>query len=271
MRRLLIRPGALGDLIVSLPALESLRSAYTEVWTTRENMPLVRFADAVQAIPSTGLDSLGLPHIEPPEPLVERLRSFDHVVSWYGSHRPEVRDAFDALNIPVTFLRALPPDEKRHAVDHYLGEARALSGHPVLAMPHVSTPWLPRRGVAIHPFSGSSSKNWPLQRFREVAEKLDVQIHWLAGPEEELEGATRHASRYDLAIDLAGVQAFLGNDSGVSHLAAAVGTPTVAIFGPTSPDVWSPRGSRVTVLRAHSGELEDVPVDEVAAAVRALL
>src|SRR5579864_5475316 len=58
MRRLLIRPGAIGDLIVSLPALESLRAEYLEVWVAERNVPLIRFADAVRSIGSTGLDML---------------------------------------------------------------------------------------------------------------------------------------------------------------------------------------------------------------------
>jgi len=52
-----------------------------------------------------------------------------------------------------------------------------------------------------------------------------------------------------LASILAHCQAYLGNDSGVSHLAAAVGTPTVAIVGPTDADVWAPRGASVRIVR----------------------
>ena len=60
MRRLVIRPGGIGDLIVSLPALESLKTAYLEVWTTPRNVPLVRFADRVRPIDATGLDLVGI-------------------------------------------------------------------------------------------------------------------------------------------------------------------------------------------------------------------
>ena len=59
---------------------------------------------------------------------------------------------------------------------------------------------------------------------------------------------------------LAGViqrsRVYLGNDSGVTHLAAAVGTPTLALFGPTSPAVWAPRGEHVGVL--HEPRLDDL-------------
>ncbi len=59
MRRLLIRPGGIGDVITSLPALESLRAGYTEVWVPTALRPLVRFADRVESIADTGLDAVG--------------------------------------------------------------------------------------------------------------------------------------------------------------------------------------------------------------------
>ena len=54
---------------------------------------------------------------------------------------------------------------------------------------------------------------------------------------------------------------YIGNDSGITHLAAAVGTPVVAIFGPTDPAVWAPRGERVAVV--SRGSLDEIAVDEV--------
>ena len=123
MRRLLIRPGAIGDLIVSLPALECFRAEYTEVWAPERNLPLIRFADGLRSIAATGLDLLGLPGIEPPAPLIETLRSFDSIVSWYGAARPEFRRAVEELGLPFQFFPALPSDAKCHAIDFYLEQA----------------------------------------------------------------------------------------------------------------------------------------------------
>jgi ADP-heptose:LPS heptosyltransferase len=69
---------------------------------------------------------------------------------------------------------------------------------------------------------------------------------------------------YDLACWLAGARAYIGNDSGIAHLAAAVGTPVVAIFLTTDPRVWSPRGGHVVVL-------ENPQVEEVVAAARGIM
>ncbi len=63
------------------------------------------------------------------------------------------------------------------------------------------------------------------------------------------------------ALSRAGL--FLGNDSGASHLAAASGAPTLALFGPTDPALWAPVGPSVATLRAPRGVLADLTVDEV--------
>lgn len=252
MRRLLIRPGAIGDLIVSLPALEFLKSDYTEVWTAAVNAPLVRFADCVACISSSGIDGL--------EPNLQRLEGFDSIVSWYGTNRPDFRAAVEHL--PFEFFPALPHGIG-HAVDFYLAQV----GAPLGQAPRLAVGPTEPRFAAIHPFSGSAKKNWPLERFREVANQLPVPVEWTAGPEETLEGANRFDNLWTLAQWLAGALIYIGNDSGISHLAAAVGTPVVALFGPSNPDVWAPRGVDVRVVAAPDGTMESIAIDEVLAAV----
>src|ERR1051325_1521886 len=114
MRRLIIRPGAIGDFIVSLPAMECLKTDYLEVWTHRRTAPLVRFADRVRAIDATGIELTGITQDAPAE-----LAAFDDIVSWYGTGRPEFREAVHGL--PFRFFPALPPDGAgMHATDFYL-------------------------------------------------------------------------------------------------------------------------------------------------------
>ena len=247
MRRLLIRPGAIGDLIVSLPALEYLRVDYTEVWVAECNVPLIRFADAVRSIGSTGIDML---EIDPPAVLAERLRGFDDIVSWYGTSRPEFHDAVAGL--PFRFFPALP--QGCHAVDFYWRQV----GGQAISLPHVACPQRRDHFAIIHPFASGPRKRWPMEKFQEVARRLNMPVRWCAGPEEALDGAVRIADLYELACWLAGARVFIGNDTGISHLAAAVGTPVVALFGPTDPAVWAPRG-RVRVL----DHMESVEPDDV--------
>jgi ADP-heptose:LPS heptosyltransferase len=223
MRRLLIRPGAIGDVILSLPALEAARADYTEVWAPREKLPLIRFADKTRAIADTGLDLVGVVEgASAPE-----LAEFDSIYSWYGANRPEFRDA--VRHLPFEFLPALPP--------------------PSAGIPRIAVPRAHREDFAvIHPFASSAAKRWPLENFRAVAATLGTPVRWCAGPDEPLDDAVRVPDLYELACWISKARMYIGNDSGISHLAAAVGTPVVAIFLCTDPRIWSPRGKEVKVL-----------------------
>lgn len=244
MRRLLIRPGAIGDVILSLPALEAAASKetdedYSEVWAPRPVLPLIRFADRTRAIADTGLELLGV--IEGAR--VPALETFDSIHSWYGANRPEFRAAVSHL--PFTFFPALPP--------------------PAEGIPRIATAPAPLENfVAIHPFASALRKRWGLENFRAVAAALDAPVKWVAGPEEALDDAVRFDDLYDLACWVARARAYVGNDSGIAHLAAAVGTPVAAIFLSTDPRIWAPRGSNVTVL-------ENPAVKEVVRAVRRIM
>ena len=230
-RRLLIRPGAIGDCILALPELEAARAEYTEVWTPRAVLPLIRFADRARAIADTGLDLVGVV----PGAQVSVLQSFDSIYSWYGTRHPEFREA--VRHLPFTFFPALPPSPQ--------------------SVPRIAVPAAPVGDFAvIHPFSGGPKKNWPLENFRALAARLPLTVKWSAGPEEILDDAVRFNDLYKLGCWLSTARVYVGNDSGISHLAAAVGTPVVAIFTCTDPRVWAPRGTHVIVLENPS--LEDV-------------
>jgi ADP-heptose:LPS heptosyltransferase len=126
---------------------------------------------------------------------------------------------------------------------------------------------------AIHPGSGSPHKNWPLERFLETARELRdrdrFQPIFLLGPvEEETDTISipaiqtqgfpiiRNLSLPVLTGLLSFCRGYLGNDSGISHLAAALGIPAVVIFGPTDPYFWGPKGKAV---RIFSPELPCAP------------
>jgi ADP-heptose:LPS heptosyltransferase len=119
----------------------------------------------------------------------------------------------------------------------------------------------------IHPFSGGLRKNWPLDRYRELARRLadKMPVAWCTGPEDDLPGAEiRIPNLYELACRLADARIFIGNDSGIAHLAAAVGTPVVALFGATDPRVWAPRGHDVRVVQGLA--MEAISVADVLSA-----
>lgn len=266
MRRLLIRPGAIGDCILALPALEHLKSEYTEVWVPSAVAPLIQFADRVRSLASTGIDLVGIGEIEPPAELIQKLRSFDSIVSWYGANRIEFREALTSFGVTCEFHRALPPaDYAGHATDFFAEQVGAPRG----LGPRIDVKTISRPGIVIHPFSGSVRKNWPLDCFRRLASHLACEVEWTAGPEEELKDAVRFCSLAELASWIRGTQLYIGNDSGITHLAAATGVRTLALFGPSSPETWAPRGDNVTILR--SDPLARLEVETVFETVNRLL
>jgi heptosyltransferase III len=267
MRRLLIRPGAIGDCILALPALEFLKSEYTEVWVPSAVVPLIQFASTVRSLASTGIDLAGVGDLEPRSELVRDLRSFDSIVSWYGTNRDEFREALNGLGLRCEFHRALPPpDYNGHAIDFFTAQVGAPAGlSPRIEIGPISS----RDSIFIHPFSGSARKNWPLERFQKLASRVDRCVEWTAGPTEQLAGANRFENLAKLAAWMAGARLYIGNDSGITHLAAAIGVPMLALFGPSSPRTWGPRGENVTILDADP--IDGLSVETVLGEVNRLL
>lgn len=244
MRRLLIRPGGIGDCILGFPAMEHLKADYTEVWVPSAVTPLVRFADRVAGLASTGVGLVGVGDLPMPEALAGKLRGFDSIVSWYGANNEDFRRA--VAEFPFEFHRALPPEgDPRHAIDFLAAQVGAEDG----LLPRIcGFEAEPTDYIAIHPFSGSGKKNWPWENFRELARRLPGPVEWCA-QEAFRDEKFRFDDLGELAAWLAGARLYIGNDTGITHLAAALGVPTIAIFTITDPARWAPRGEHVTVLR----------------------
>ncbi len=252
---LAIRPGGIGDTILTLPAIEHLKPG--EIWVRSEIVPLVRGAFRVRSIASTGVDLLGIPGVEPPPGLVASLRRFSRIDSWYGATRPEFRDALAGLCDDVRFHAALPAEGFRgHAADFFLSQ---VGGHGA-AIPAIATgPVERRRSIVFHPYSGSARKNWPMERWIRLEQELGG-VEWAESPD-----GTRFEDLLELARWIAGASLYVGNDSGITHLAAAAGARVIALFGPTDPEVWAPRGEKIRVVRAAS--MEEISIAMVREAV----
>jgi heptosyltransferase-3 len=252
--------------------MQQLRADYTEVWVPSAVAPLVQYADRTRQLPNTGIELLEVGDLEVETRLVDALLSFDCIVSWYGTNRPEFREAARKINPCWRFLPALPPPGcALHAIDFHADQ---------LGLPHGMSPFIDtgvleqKARVIIHPFSGGAAKNWPLEYFQELAKQLPVPVEWIAGPEKDLAGARRFDNLLDLAKYIRASAVYLGNDSGITHLAAATGAPTVALFGGSDATIWSPRGRSVRVIaRGRSvrviegSNMREIPVPAVLQAV----
>ena len=284
-RILLIRTGALGDFIVTLPVIHALRNAYPDAHIqllgNLQTLALAREeVDRIDSIDRADWASFFVPGGRLPAPLADPLSATDLVLSYL----PDPNGTF-STNLKRTGARTVvsfpphpPTDGSIHIVDHLLLPLHKLQIPVTEKTPTIhrtpadhdaaeqtrSDDALEQPMLLVHPGSGGRHKCWPKQHFAEAADHFRSEtghtVGLLSGPADG-DLAQQVASRMKGAATvlppmplrpLAGLLqragAYLGNDSGPSHLAAAVGTPTVALFGPTDPRIWAPRGKAVRVI-----------------------
>jgi len=239
-RVLIVRACAVGDFVLNLPVLRALALQDPGIRFTLVGYPevlsLARGFIPIEAIQSIESPPWSRLFTGPVSPLF-----FDKAWVWmkdstFADHLREsgIREVIHANAFPHSI----------HAADHLLATAGLLA-------PDLPDLWLPGSNrVIIHPGSGSPTKCWP--RFEELLNQIPESVV-LTGPCEaqfqtnrpRLEGLTLQS----VAEELRSCRVFIGNDSGITHLAAYLGCPTIALFGPTDPRIWGPVGRRVTILR----------------------
>jgi ADP-heptose:LPS heptosyltransferase len=296
-RILIIRGGAIGDFILTLPALalvrEAFPAAHIEIIGYRHIVSLAEgrfYADASRSIEYGPLAGFFARNGTLDEELRGYFSGFQQVISYLFDP-----DSIFATNLARAgvkhFLNAhVRIDDSAHASQQlarplqglalYL-ESHAAIVHPTEADRLAADSIFPEEKdlfVAIHPGSGSPRKNWPSERWRELIEHLlhvKQRIVMVGGeadgkPLTELEAAfagrvvvVRDVPLPHLAALLARSRLFIGHDSGISHLAAAAGAPCLLLFGPTDPTVWAPVNAGVRVVEAPGENLENLAVDTV--------
>jgi hypothetical protein len=294
-RIVVVFPGALGDFVLALPALRALRTRHPRAGLTAVvNGPLcglvetVGIADAVVSLDAA--ESAGL---FAGERLPRWLAGRPVVYSWLGADDEHLRVRVAGATRAARFLRVERGPGPTHAAVAYVQAVGAAADVASLAAAGRIVPppsaaaaalFAELRGpvLAIHPGAGSRAKRWDVAGFVQVAQwwrAAGGAVLAIAGPAEGDEAPVLGAPEVrdwalpDLAAVLSRAALFLGNDSGVSHLAGAVGVPSVVLFGPTDADRWRPLGASVVVLgaRARAPEglrLSALPASRVVAACR---
>jgi ADP-heptose:LPS heptosyltransferase len=289
---LLVRAGALGDLVLLRRAIAALRASGRSPSLLAPASPaaaLVGRGGVEEVLPWDGPEMAALLAGESTSgPVATAIGSADAVVAFTRSEAALA--ALGRLSRRLVARDPTPPAGGPHSSRWLAGALEALGidsrpEPPPLGFTETErrdaerrTHELPVGFLAIHPGSGSRLKNWPFDRFADAARRLSPGRPWLLvlGPAEgdlaQPPGArlARDLPLRALGAVLARAGLFIGNDSGVAHLAAACGTKTLALFGPTDPALWAPVGGPVATLRPSSGNLADLPVDDVAAAALAL-
>ncbi|HTI69286.1 MAG TPA: glycosyltransferase family 9 protein [Candidatus Limnocylindria bacterium] len=302
MRQILvIRGGAIGDFIVTLPVFAALRTAYPEArLEVVAHPPTAAIAlatglvDRIQALESRALAHFFSEVGELDTGWAKYFGGFDLIVTYLfdpaghfhrnlrrssaaqiitGPHRPSEPSDFHASLQLLRPLEALLPIDPRRLADLRFPESS--SSHPTAP------------NIVIHPGSGSPKKNWPWERWHTLLDRLVAETDWhftlLAGEAEGWQVDRLHSllpvhrvSFYrnlplpEIAVFLRSARLFLGHDSGITHLSAACGTTTLALWGPTDRTVWQPRGSRVHLLYDPSG-LDQLSVSAVAEMAKTLV
>ncbi|MDB6093397.1 MAG: rfaC 1 [Verrucomicrobia bacterium] len=281
MRILVLRGGALGDFIVTLPALARLRSRWPRAHIELVGNP----SAATLALNRALVDRVHSQHearwsalygrADLPEALDTWLGEFDLVINFWPDRSGELARRFPRRPAQ-TFLSADAMPATAPAAAHFCAALRPLGLEPG-EMIYPLRVAKPEAGeVAIHPGSGSPRKNWPVDRWRELSDWLatdqGLSVTTISGEAEDAEKLSvrghplHHAPLDQVADHLARCSLFIGHDSGISHLAAAAGTKCLLLFGPTDPAVWAPPAPTVRVLR-RGADLSLISLAEVQQAV----
>ena len=284
-RILVIRGGAIGDFILTLPVLAALRAQF----------------------PAARLELLGYPHIAQlaqDAGLVEEVRSIEAraLAGFFverGDLNADLSAYFARFAVIVSFLydpdevfqenvarcggaqfiaaQHRPDDTKPvHATEVFLKALERLAifgADPVPRLVLAPTPMTqlpPGRWLALHPGSGGEHKNWPEAQWAELLRQLlatsALNLLLVGG---EAEGARlkrlaatlpaprikvlQSAPLTDVARQLKQCVAFVGHDSGITHLAAAIGLPGLVLWNETAEAVWHPRSERMLIARKPKG------------------
>jgi ADP-heptose:LPS heptosyltransferase len=283
-----IFPGALGDLLLALPALRALRSRHVRARATlvvngalRGVAALAGIADATVALESAESAALfageRLPAWLDGRPLVH---------SWLGADDADFRARVTAAACEAHFHRIERGDGAVHAAIAYARAVGAPANLGALAADATIRPGTSAAAdrllagdgapvLALHPGAGARAKRWDVAGFVQLA-------HWwragggrivaIAGPAEAGEPPAlgspevREWPLDDVARVLSRAALYVGNDSGISHLAGAVGARGVVLFGPTDPRRWRPLGRRLVALCARGGGPDGISLGALPAA-----
>jgi heptosyltransferase-3 len=310
-RILVIRGGAIGDFILTLPALKALRDAYPhahiEILGYKHIAVLAEnrfYSQAVRSIEYGPLSRFFARNSELPAELADYFASFDLIISYLydpdrifennvrrygvenllcgpakiventGHAARQLARPLEDLGIKVVDLteKVFPSIEDRRFASEFL---RPLQ-QPI---------------ITIHPGSGSKEKNWPLENwialfstsgdFSIGGKSPSLVVICGEADKSQTEQLEREWKDRDVRFaknlslpQLAAVlerSIFIGHDSGISHLAAAAGANCILLFGPTNPDVWAPKNKNVQVLSAQGGWLSGLEIRSVQAAITTAL
>ncbi len=297
LRILVVRLSSMGDIIHTLPAVATLKHSFSssQLWwlVARRWLPLVEgnpFVDRVVTFDGAGLrNAWGLLRTLRRERfsfavdfqgLIRSalLASLARPERLYGFHQAEVREKPAAL-----FYSTKVRTRSAHIVERNLELAAAAGASNILRAFHLPAGVVegrPPEGpyVLACPLAGWTAKQWPMEYWAELAQRIRQELNMIlavSGPPAARAALEAIRGAYIWITSVAGLiyatrqaVAVVGVDSGPLHLAAALGKPGVAIFGPTDPARNGPYGSSFTVLRSPNAHISYKRRPEIAPSMR---
>jgi ADP-heptose:LPS heptosyltransferase len=295
---LVIRGGAIGDFILTLPAIAALRRQFPEAHLEVLGYPhIIQLAlagglvDRVQSIEARALAGFFARNGTLAEDLIDYFSEFDLIVSYLYDPDEIFRTNVGRCS-PAQFITGphRPNETGRvHAARVYLKPLERLAIFDADHLPRLNFNAAPARQtqLALHPGSGSEKKNWPEAKWSMLLQHLINHTTLdllLVGGEAEGERLQRLAAALppgrvrvvqgvaltELARLLQQCSAFIGHDSGISHLCAALGLPGLVLWGDTGEDIWRPPHRNVMIVRNQEG-LPALTVEQVTEQLSRLL
>jgi ADP-heptose:LPS heptosyltransferase len=297
-RILVIRGGAIGDFILTLPAIAALRRQFPQAHLEVLGYPHIAqlavaggLADRVQPIEARGLAGFFARGGTLEPDLMDYFSEFDLVISYLYDPDEIFKTNVGRCLVKQFIVGPHRPDEadRIHATQVYLKPLERLAIFDADPVPRLSfNPQLSTLNqLALHPGSGSEKKNWPETKWAGLIQQVIATTRWnllLVGGEAEGERLRRLAAVLpparcsiaqglplaELAQRIQSCAAFVGHDSGITHLAAAVGLPCVVLWADTLEEIWRPQGEPLVILKEITG-VQAISVEKVLNELRKLV
>jgi heptosyltransferase-2 len=289
-----IRNGAVGDFTLTLPALKAVRQAFPHCALHIVGPPSTCALAQSEHIIDGNHPDLAPLYATPP--LLERTRQLfaktEFLLAYSHPGGIDQQHLEKLIAGKTVFWDPHPAvGNDLHIVDHLLMPLRQLNmamdhARPQIDLVKKDFSYVNQLSISqpiiAHPGSGGAHKCWPLERYVQWARALahdGVEVLFLCGPTERERGfaipndipTLAPPNLRSLAALLSRARLFVGNDSGPGHIAAAVNTTTLSLFGPTEPRVWAPQNAAGHILHAADGDLGKLSVATVFNATRAIL
>lgn len=296
-RILIIRPGATGDTLLAFPIIAAIRKACANPHITLVGNPTVLPLALATGLVDEAFDYghlqwsslFSVSGIHSPA-VLDQLQRTDLAICWLRDPGGMLEQNLRQASVRKVIVAPGHPAEGQHI--HIVTYLARTIGLPHIEIPYRlslktaqhSTHYSANPRVAVHPGSGGDQKCWPSSSFAALIAQLwhrNYPVLLLAGPadHQRIEAIQRllpppqpgmFASLIDeplllVAQCLQQYSCYIGNDSGITHLAAMLGVPTIALFGPTDPAIWQPIGPTVTIIQKHP--LQTLPVETALSAV----